>query len=555
MGTRAWMVLIGLGLTAMPGALSANPAFDPVLNVSDTAGNSRQPHIAIDQAGTLHLVYADDTGTPLIFRILYRRSFDQGRTFTSPAAISVGPGGALRPRLAVLGGAVYVIWHEDIAPGNKEIMFRRSLDGGATFEPQVNVSQSIGLSQEGRIAVGPTGTIYVVWDEATVTGGITLARSLDGGATFETPRLLFPVIMTRDCSPGQPTGVCTPYPGVAVDAATGNVYVTWHDGPMTQFQVRFSRSTDGGTSFGAPLTLSSGLFHSHCASITVGPSGRVLVAYEYRKQDTPHRHDAMYTQSVDGGQTFSPPLNLSQGPAEAFSDYPWPAEAPDGRIVVGWEDNTAGGALDAVLALSTDGGSSFAGFQNLSDNASTTSTEVVTLFGPEGTLYVVWEDYQEGQGEIFLRIARSAVALALDANRSVVSAGDPLVLSASAENPGFPRAIDVYLGVLPPPALGPMLGCPGGDAVVFFLLPAGARTACISALPQGMVPLVSGAVLPGALPLTTFPGILSVAWPGDAPSGSYAFFLALVSQGALLDGRLDPGDVIIVATRTVVATP
>ncbi len=210
----------------------------------------------------------------------------------------------------------------------------------------------------------------MVWDEATPAGGITLARSLDGGASFETPRPLFPVIMARNCTAGQPTGVCTPYPGVAVDAATGNVYVTWHDGPGTQYQVRFSRSTDGGDSFRPPLTLSSGVFHSHCAAITVGPSGRVLVAYEYRKQDQPHRHDAMFTQSVDGGQTFSPPLNLSQGPDFAFSDYPWPAEAPDGRIVVGWEDNTVGGNLDAVVALSTDGGSSFGGRQNLSENAS-----------------------------------------------------------------------------------------------------------------------------------------------------------------------------------------
>jgi hypothetical protein len=110
MGSRGWMVLTGLVLTAMPGSLSANLTFEPVLNVSGTAGNSRQPHIAIDQAGTLHLAYADDTGTPDTFRILYRRSFDQGRTFTSPMPISVGAGGALRPRLAVFGGAGCESW-------------------------------------------------------------------------------------------------------------------------------------------------------------------------------------------------------------------------------------------------------------------------------------------------------------------------------------------------------------------------------------------------------------------------------------------------------------
>lgn len=394
-------VLVGV---AVPGLARAQLPFGPTVNVSGTGGDSRQPHMVLDPAGTLHIAWADDTGSPGNYRILYKRSFDRGQTFTDAIQLSSGGGAALRPRLAVRGGAVYLVWHEDVS-ATKDIMFSRSLNGGASFESPINISNTPGQSMEGRIAVGPSGTIFVVWDEASPFRRIALSRSFDGGSSFESPQTVFGVAMPGDCRPGQPTGACTPYPGIAIDPASGRVYLVWHDLVDGNAQVLVSRSLDGGSSFSAPLKISHGVFHSHCAAITVGPSGKILVAYENRKQIEPHAHDAMFTQSVDGGASFSPPVNLSNGPDFAFSDYPWPVEAPNGMIVVGWEDNRAGGELDAVLATSTDGGRTFSQSQNLLNNDTSPSTEVVTLFGPDGTLYVAWEDYQNGQAEVFLRTA------------------------------------------------------------------------------------------------------------------------------------------------------
>jgi hypothetical protein len=379
----------------------ALPFGNPV-NVSNTSGASRQPHIALDAGGTVHVAFADDTGNPGNYRILYKRSFDQGQTFTEPIQVSTGTGAALRPRLALRGAAVYIVWHEDVS-ATKDILFARSLNGGASFEAPVNVSSSAAQSQEGRIAVGPGGTIFVVWDE--VDAGISIARSFNGGATFESPRALFPVTMTRNCTVGGPIGGCTPYPGVVVNPLNGQVYLVWHDGPGTSFQIQFSRSLDDGATFSAPQTLTSGGLHSHCVGISMGPSGRIHIAYEFRKQQTPHRHDSLYIQSVDGGLTFSPPVNLSNGPAAAFSDYPWPSEGQNGLIVVGWEDNSTSGGLDAVVGSSTDGGQSFTPMENISNNGGSTSTELATVFGPDGTLYVVWEDYDSGNGEVLLRAA------------------------------------------------------------------------------------------------------------------------------------------------------
>jgi hypothetical protein len=232
---RVLAVLAGMVIgLAWPAPSLALP-FGGLINVSNTSGDSRQPHVVVGPEGTVHIAWADDTGNPGVYRILYKRSFNQGQTFEPPLQVSTGTGAALRPRLAVQGGAVYVVWHEDVSD-TKDILFARLPAGGAGFEEPVNVSKSDGQSQEGRIAVGPGGTIFVVWDE--VDAGISMSRSFDGGATFESPRALFHVEMARDCRVGKPIGGCTPYPGVVVNPLNGQVYLVWHDGPGTAFQIQ-----------------------------------------------------------------------------------------------------------------------------------------------------------------------------------------------------------------------------------------------------------------------------------------------------------------------------
>ncbi|MGH7265476.1 MAG: sialidase family protein, partial [Candidatus Rokuibacteriota bacterium] len=403
-GTLTGLLLAGLG--ARPAAAQG---LDPTINVSSSPGESRHPHLVIDAAGVLHMAWADDSANPAQHRIRYVRSFDRGQTFTAPIELSSGQA-SFRPRLATFGNiGVFVVWMED-PPGaqegnTKEVMFSRSLDGGATFSAPVALSNTPGNSLEARVAMASNGTLYVVWDEEWPSRHIAIRRSSDGGTTWDAHRAVAPVVTPPGCPPDGVGNCDTVYPGVAVDPASGRVYVVWHDRVGSQPQVLFSRSLDGGETFSAPLNLSHAAIHAHCASLTVGPSGRVLVAFEARKDLVEHKHDAVFTQSIDGGASFLPPVNLSQGPSWALSDYPWAVEGPGGAIVVGWEDNRGGGHLDAVATYSTDGGQSFAPSVNLSNNAESVSTEVVTLFGPDGSFYVVWEDQQFGKAEVLFRRA------------------------------------------------------------------------------------------------------------------------------------------------------
>jgi uncharacterized repeat protein (TIGR01451 family) len=320
----------------------------------------------------------------------------------------------------------------------------------------------------------------------------------------------------------------------------------------------FSRSTDGGASFSAPQNVSNSPVHAHCASVTVGYSGKVMVAYESRKDLTDHKHNSMYVQSTDHGVSFGTPVNVSNSPAWALSDYPYAAEAPDGTIVVGWEDNSASGDLDATLAVSHDGGATFGPLQDVSNNPDSLSTEVITLFGSDGTFYMVWEDYANGQAEVFLARAPGAaggvslVGLGMTVNKGTFTAGEVLRIGVTAQNPGGAALVDVYFGALLPAELGPGLGCPNRDPLVFLTQGfASSVTTCLSQVPQNTPALVTNFQLPAGMPLTSFPDLFGLQWTSSIPRGTYTFFIAVTRAGAFADGRMDGNDVLSVASQTV----
>jgi hypothetical protein len=386
--------------------LSSPPfSFSPEVNVSNSPGDSVFPTIAIDDQGTIHAVWAEQ------WQIVYSRSVDGGQTFTPFVQLSTGTGGCVWPTLAVSGPFVFVGWSQD--PDNatsdqtKQIMFTRSTNGGGSFSPQVNLSISAGQSQYVSIGVGTNGEVFVVWDDASPTRALAMRRSTDCGSTFDPMRQIFPVTAPA-CIPPAPTSVCTPYPSVLPASTPGMVFLVWHDLWNGALQVEFSRSLDSGDTFSAPANISQAPVDAHCAAITQGPDGRILVAYEQGRVACQYGDDAAMVQSLDDGMSFSPTVMIHTA-TTGTSDYPTPTVAQDGTIAVGWEDDTGGGNLAALLATSSDNGATFSDPYDLSANdPNGTSVGVIPAFAPAGNLYVVWEDHDDGgysvPADVMLRV-------------------------------------------------------------------------------------------------------------------------------------------------------
>jgi hypothetical protein len=98
---------------------------------------------------------------------------------------------------------------------------------------------------------------------------------------------------------------------LTVDPVTGNVYAAWSDFHGNGCnEILFSRSTDHGATFSAPLKISSGICGNQGPSIVIGPAGQVYIGWQANtggsKAKAPGTvNGAGFVVSTDFGRTFS----------------------------------------------------------------------------------------------------------------------------------------------------------------------------------------------------------------------------------------------------------
>ena len=161
-------------------------------------------------------------------------------------------------------------------------------------------------------------------------------------------------------------------------------------------------------------------------------------------------------------------------------------------------------------------------------------------------------------GTFVARLTFGAVTsptLELILNASTFHGGDALIVGLTVSNGGGPLTGDLFFGVALAPAAGPPVGCPSGDAAVFAS--GGLSTfviRCLSGSPASFPRLATSVVLPGGLPPITVGSFFTLIWP-PVPPGVYAVFMVFTVPGALTDGSVDPGDIIIVAVAPLTFLP
>ena len=196
--------------------------------------NDLIPSIAVS-GNNVYVVWKDNTlGNDEVF---YRRSTDGGATFGRTVNLSNTAGFSGAPSIAVSGNNVYIVWYDE-TPGNSEIFYRRSTDDGATFGSTVNLSNNVGESAPSAIAVSGNN-VYVVWRDNTPGNfDMLYRRSTNGGASFGST-------VNLSNNGGDSGGTAQ---GVA--ASGNNVYVVWRDNTPGSYDIFYRKSTNGGASFG-----------------------------------------------------------------------------------------------------------------------------------------------------------------------------------------------------------------------------------------------------------------------------------------------------------------
>jgi hypothetical protein len=250
----------------------------------------------------------------------------------------------------------------------------------------ITVSSAEHKAQSPEIALGPDGSVHMVWiDENTAAPAadhaqhghshvaatnLLYARSMDGGKTFSVPVQL-------NQKPGDVWGFSVSKPRI-VTGANGTIHVFYPGNDVNPTNGKpeavalYTRSTDGGRSFGKPQRLNEmattdasdlvhgGLTHAHVfGTIATDGKGGVYALW-IDTRDMAKEGDSgkvFMAVSRDDGATFGKDREIL--PADvcpccqltAFVDR-------EGRLYVG-SRQVEGKFRDSVVMVSTDGGRSF----------------------------------------------------------------------------------------------------------------------------------------------------------------------------------------------------
>jgi hypothetical protein len=243
---------------------------------------------------------------------------------------------------------------------------RTSTDGGRTWAAPVGVPappDADGQVNGAQPVVQPDGTLLVVY--VTYVNGFTdalqVARSTDGGATFEAPARLTELFEHDIRAMRAPL-----LPSVDVDAG-GRVYVAWHDcrfRDQCQGTDLMISTSDDGVQWRQPRPVPlagtgsrESDFFTPGISIRPGTSGasaKVAVAY-YESLPcglaTCPGVDAGMVESPDGGSTWRVSQRLNAQPMRDF----WIAEGGFGRMLADYISSSwVAGRPVAVFALASE---------------------------------------------------------------------------------------------------------------------------------------------------------------------------------------------------------
>ncbi len=321
-------------LTAGANAWGANVLVNDDPQAVDGAGFDG-PAIAVDSTGNAHATWYD-----------YRNRYPQRDIYYAKLAAGSGiwgdniqindvmiNAGQGVPAIAADGvGNLYAVW-KDWRNGDIDIYFSRSTDAGQPWTANVRVSDSISTQLDPAIAVDWAGNAYAVWEDHRNGVDIYFAKQPSGSSTWSANvRVNDEVRMAHKLAPA-----------IAVDEA-GNVFVVWWDNRNGDYDIYFSRSTDG-------------------------------------------------------GQTWSPDVRLNDDTSSAGQALPAIAAHDVGNVYVVWADQRT--ARKIYFICSTDGGQTWSANVRVTDEESVSPWAPAIAVDGAGNAYVVWEDHRNGNDDIY----------------------------------------------------------------------------------------------------------------------------------------------------------
>jgi BNR repeat-like domain len=377
---RTGRVIAAFGFVFL--AQAAQAQWEAAKRLTWNSGTSQYPVIALDSSGKIHVVWEDST--PGNAEIYYNKSKDGGATWTTSKRLTWTSTYSHRPALGVdLSGGLHVFWDDDAA-GNTEIYHKRSTDGGDAWTAARRLTWTTGHSFVPAMAVDSSGDLHVVWSDATPGNHeIYHKKSTDQGATWTTShRITWNAGFSIS-------------PKIGADSS-GNLHVVWQDDTPGHWEVYYARSANGGASWTASRRLTWSSVLSCYPAIGVDSFGRLHVVWQGSAFGN---GEAFYKKSANGGTSWTASQRLSWTAGTSG----WPTLTVDSwdDLHVVWDDDTPGN-FEIYYKKSTDAGANWTANRRLSWTSGY-SWEPSVAVDVSGVVQVVWYDNTAGNWEIYYK--------------------------------------------------------------------------------------------------------------------------------------------------------
>ena len=224
----------------------------PDIRLTSDPASSVHPSIAA--SGNFVCIAFTDNRNSAKFEIYYMHSTNGGENWTTETQLTNALVWAIGPSISISGSNVHLVWM-DQRDGNYEIYYKRSTDGGITWDVDTRLTNDPATSTWTSVAVSDSN-VHVVWHD--IRDGnfeIYYKHSTDDGLNWGADTRL-----TNDPSSSS-------YPSVTVSGSY--VHVVWQDIRAVYHEIFYKRSTDAGFTWSADTSLTNAPGYSGYPSIAL----------------------------------------------------------------------------------------------------------------------------------------------------------------------------------------------------------------------------------------------------------------------------------------------
>ena len=217
-------------------SLDGGENWSTVKRLTYTSGSSLEAVISAGAANNIHCAWYDDsTG---VCEIYYKRSTDSGTTWLAPKRLTWTPRHSKHPAIASDGsGNVYIVWDENLS-GNEDIFFKKSTDSGSTWGVPQRLTWDGYVTRKPDLCIDGSGHLHLIYENYWPGDAeLFYKKSTDGGSTWG-------AVVRLTWNSGSSLR-----PAIAADSS-GHVKAVWHDDSPGNYEIYYKQSTDSGVTWG-----------------------------------------------------------------------------------------------------------------------------------------------------------------------------------------------------------------------------------------------------------------------------------------------------------------